>query len=149
MIGYAGTPRKMTVRCRLKRFLGRIWERIVSSEWCGGQGPPNDHSAYKWERHVEGGEENYRVVAWADDAFVLWIGWHDRWEVGIDRRHALRLAAWILWRWGWAEWFGFRRALFYWDLGRRMRGYPIWVPSQDRSDPHEQVAMAAIGRHDA
>ena len=125
MIAGTAAVERLTVRVRLRRFLAKCWEHAITSEWCGNRHPPNDHATLRWERHMDGGQENYRCASWGEDAGTLWIGWANSWDTRIRRRDALRMAGWILWRWAWGDWCGLRRALFYWDLHRRVRHYPI------------------------
>jgi len=119
MFAESRSPRRLSLWARFRLGLARFWHRMITSEWCGNRHVPNDHAAFRWDR--EG--DKYRVAAWANDAFDLYVGWADSWETSIRRPIALRLAFWILWRWVWAEWFGLRRLLFYWDLDRRVRPY--------------------------
>lgn len=87
----------------------------LGGEWCGNVCPPADMETIHW---TEMGCE--RVATITNDGFELSIGRPDEWWGSIRREHARRLAWFILWRW-WirGEWFGLRRAIWYWLLHRR------------------------------
>jgi hypothetical protein len=87
----------------------------LSTESCGKNRVPCDHLTFRW---TEMAKEHIASVT--NDAFELYIGYPNRWEFSIRREHARKLAWFILWRW-WivGEWFGIRRAVWYWLLHRR------------------------------
>jgi hypothetical protein len=61
------------------------------------------------------------VASAANDGHELFLGYMSEWLFHCTRKDARRLAWWILLRW-WAagEWFGLRRAVWYWALFRRV-----------------------------
>jgi hypothetical protein len=92
-------------------------------------GPPND----------DGSPLHYARTG--DDAFVLWIGYRDRWWGSLPRKEARRLAWFVLWRW-WArgEWFGLRRWLFYRALAREVARHQRAMPPLTGKAPAHEAA---------
>jgi hypothetical protein len=76
---------------------------------------------------MKGGiSDTYPVVHVSEDAFTLWIGSQDEWAFHMSRTEARKVAWFILWRW-WivGEWFGLRRAVWYWALRRIVDVKPL------------------------
>jgi hypothetical protein len=59
-----------------------------------------------------------KIAATCNDGFELMLGYPSNWEFSIRREDAMKLA-WFIIRWRIAEWFGLRRAIWYWLLHRR------------------------------
>ena len=93
------------------RWIENTVYRCLGVEWCGLTGPPGDHLDYSLE--------TWEAVHVSEDGFTLWIGTPDRWNIHLSRRDSHRLALWIIFRWwGLSEWFGLRRAIWFWALRR-------------------------------
>ena len=95
--------------------------RRLGSHACGNVVAPCD-----WMSMHGGISSTYPVVHITEDAFTLWIGSANEWAFHMSRREARRLAWFVLWRW-WicGEWFGLRRALWYWALRRVVKTPPL------------------------
>ncbi len=100
------------------RFADALYT-LLGGEWCGTTCVPAGQITFRWE---DMGCK--RVASVTNDAFELYIGRPDEWWGSIRREQARRLAWFILWRW-WVrgEWFGLRRAIWYWALNKRCARY--------------------------
>lgn len=89
--------------------------RALSTDFCGNDDVPCTHLTFEWKQNGC----DY-VASTLNDVFELGIGYPTEWHTTIRRENARQLAWFILWRW-WivGEWFGLRRAIWYWLLHRR------------------------------
>lgn len=93
--------------------------RHLSTKWGGGIHPPTDQRRIKF--NIEGVP---RVVQVNNDGFELMIGYPDKWQVTLTRHEARILARFVLW-WMVADWFGLRRAVWYWALKMKLHTNPV------------------------
>lgn len=96
--------------------------RWAGTEWCGNDCPPGDFQSLRIPYEDDPGE--YRVYNIKNDGYELWIGTMNKWAWHMSRKEAHQVAKFIIWDW-WikAEWFGFRRWLYYKALHRAVEGY--------------------------
>ena len=109
--------------------------RLLSSDFCGNDTMPLDRERF---RYTDQGCEH--VVVFENDAFELGFGYPNKWHMFITRKSFHKIVRWYLWRWGWGEWFGLRRYLWYKLLHRRVRGYPKNVHAANRLEDEPKDA---------
>ena len=115
--------------------LADVIYRRLATDWCGNSHPPGDH----WRKHF--GPDSYPELAvWNNDGFELWIGMGHEWHTHMPRSQARRLA-WFIVQSDIAIWFGLRRKVWYWALGRRVRKYrtPRARPAVSSTSPAPEV----------
>jgi hypothetical protein len=60
------------------------------------------------------------VVVFENDAFELGFGYPDKWHMFIRRQDFHKIMRWYMFNWGYREWFGLRRTIWYKLLSRRV-----------------------------
>lgn len=109
----------------MKHLETLIYERLGDDRFGdGGMSPPGDDLYLRVgpiDRHPDGEVKPIYVVTTSNDGYELWIGTDDKWYWRCGQEDARRVAWFVLWTWwGQATWFGLRRRLWYWALGRRV-----------------------------
>jgi hypothetical protein len=95
-------------------------------EWCGkggGMAPPGDHLTLEFGEPNDDGRPVY-VASTTNDGFELYVGFRNEWLFHCWAGDARRIAWFVLWDW-WIKstWFGLKRIIWYWALGRRVAKY--------------------------
>jgi hypothetical protein len=113
------------------------WERWIvetlgDRHWGGGPKSPPGQSA---ELDFGEWDAGYRLVSpemWPsgrpahhanfhEDGGRFWLGTPTEWQFHCHASDALKLARFILWRyWAVGTWFGLKRRIWYWALGRML-----------------------------
>lgn len=123
---------KVRRRNLLARRFGKGMDRLLGDVSTGTGGPPNDFARspqYPSCRHGMSTGHTWFAAGFDNDGGDLYIStrYDDSDETRIVTSLAAadfrRIALWYLWRWGWGEWFGLRRRLFYRRLMRHVRSY--------------------------
>lgn len=126
----------MIKRAKRPDLLRERWsaaiDRLLGDVSTGTGGPPNDWARspkYPSSRHGMSTGHTWFAARFDNDGFDLSIDT----KYDDDKRSRIvlcmaavdfrRIALWYLWRWGWGEWFGLRRWLFYKRLHRKVSRY--------------------------
>lgn len=96
--------------------------RLVSDE--------NEHVPLNWASITVDDQGCKRVFAFLNDSSEIGIGWPSEWHATIRREAIHKFIRWYLWKWGWGEWFGLRRWIFYKLIHRRVERMRRQLPPQ-------------------
>lgn len=125
-----------TRRDLMSRRLAKAIDHLLGDVSTGTGGPPNDFARspkYPSRQHGMSTGHKWYTAWFSNDGFDLYIGTQyadsdeDRITTVMAAEDFRRIALWYLWRWGWGEWFGLRRRLFYWHLFRKIARREKWA----------------------
>lgn len=121
---------------RFKHFSLERWlYRALAERDCGNDGVPLTHrtlyvdergQVYQSEQvhsdtltpHGKEQMSIMNVFSFLNDSFEIGIGWPNKWHCILRREAIHRFIWWYLRQWAFGEWFGLRRAIWYWLLSR-------------------------------
>ncbi len=103
--------------------LDRWIHHNLGDDWGGSPSPPGTKAKLEFGE-IDNGRSMFVATTCNNDGADLWIGYRHKWLFHCWREDALKLAWFILWTW-WAKgtWFGLKRRIWYWSLGRIVREY--------------------------
>jgi len=111
-----------------KGWFERMVFEMLGDHTCGGWGDV----PLSWASMDVKSRDCEYVIAFKNDAFEIGLGYPDRWRIFMPRNVFLRFSLWYLWKWGWSEWFGIRRKLWYWLLAGHIRQHYPWWNQEDK-----------------
>ena len=109
----------------MNRLYNWIYERLGDGSDTIGKHPPGTDQKFRWG---EDDGSDFMVTTYNNDGFELWFSWCNKWVMFMKAKEARRLAWFILWTWwGKGTWFGLKRFIWYWALGKRCEKYRIYT----------------------
>lgn len=97
----------------------------LSTNWCGNDSAPLTNVSMKFKSH----HGSVEVVSFIDDAGEIGLGYMSQWHHIYHRKDFHRIVMWYLRHWIFSDWFGARRAIWFWLLHRKVARYSKHAPT--------------------